>query len=576
MAQSLQPAVAAPRQGHPDGAAEASAVERCVYVADQHWRWFLAAMLLCDAALLLYMGRGLTFFYDEWNFVTADFGGGLHSILAGHVGNISVFPVLVYKALFHLAGLNHYPVYRLAVIVLHLLAGTLVFALSARRIGHAPALLAAALILFLGAAWEDLLWPFQIGYLLSITGGLGAWLLLERRDRWGDLAAMACVIVAAGSSSLGIAIIIGLAVELAWQRAWRRGWIVAVPAVLYVLWYLGYGESQITRDGLINAPGFALELMASAFGALVGRALEWGRPLAVLGVLVVARRLSRPVPIPPRLAGLLGAGLCLWIMTAVARSTISAPEASRYTYLGAVVIVLSGVELLNGVAIAPRAVAVGAVLVAVAAATGLTVMRDGADGLRGDSSAVAAELGALEVAAAYAPPGYQPDTLRAPQILAGPYLHTVRAIGSSPADTPSRIASADATSRSAADGVLIALEAPAVTPQSGAVLPAPAEGVRLQSVTGGSQRAQGGCVLLSPVSPGTMTAVLDVGHAGVTVANRGAGPASVAFRRFGEEFHPVEPPVPPRGAARLTVRPDALAVPWQAQVSSASPLVACG
>ncbi len=37
--------------------------------------------------------------------------------------------------------------------------------------------------------------------------------------------------------------------------------------------------------------------MASAFGALNGRALEWGRPLAVLGVAMLALRLARPGPI---------------------------------------------------------------------------------------------------------------------------------------------------------------------------------------------------------------------------------------------------------------------------------------
>ncbi len=95
---------------------------------------------------------------------------------------------------------------------------------------------------------------------------------------------MVCLIVSAGSSSLGIPIMVGVAVELAWLRRWRAGWIVIVPAVLYVVWYLSYGESQITRNGLINAPGFAADLAAAAFGGLIGRGLDWGRPLALLGL----------------------------------------------------------------------------------------------------------------------------------------------------------------------------------------------------------------------------------------------------------------------------------------------------
>ncbi len=542
--------------------------------AERWWRWILAVIMALDAALLLYMGRGLTFFYDEWNFVTGDYGGGLHSILLGHVGNISIFPILVYKVLFHIAGLNHYAVYRIVLIALHLLAVGLIFVLAAERIGHAPALLAAALILFLGAAWEDLLWPFQIGYLLSITGGLGAWWLVQRRGRWHDLAALACVLLAAGSSSLGIAVMIGLAVELAWERDWRRGWIVAVPAALYLLWYLRYGEGQVTRDGLINTPGFAMDLMASAFGALIGRALEWGRPLAVLGVAMLALRLARPGPISPRLAGLLAAAAALWVMTGAARSTISAPETSRYVYLGAVLIVLIGAELLDGVVIGPRAWVVAGILVVVAAVTGLTIMRDGADGLRGDSRAVAAELGALQVAAAYAPPGYQPDPLRAPQILAGPYLHTVRAIGSSPADPPSKMAAADPGTRALADDVLIALEDPTVMP-GGTAQPAPASPVPLLALSGGSRSARDGCLELVPAAAASMSATLQVGGAGIVVRNLGSAPASVAYRRFGEEFHPVQPALVPGAQGLLSVDPDGLSVPWQAQLTSPSALLVC-
>ena len=157
-----------------------------------------------------------------------------------------------------------------------------------------------------------------------------------------------------------------------------------------MLWYLGYGESQVTESSLIHAPPFAMDLMASATGALAGRGLDWGRPLAIAGVIALVWRLARPGPVSPRLAGLLAAGLSLWAITAATRSTISAPETSRYVYLGAVVIVLIGVEMLRARVLTPRVVGLATVLVAIAAVTGLTVMRGGANGLREDSHAVAA------------------------------------------------------------------------------------------------------------------------------------------------------------------------------------------
>jgi hypothetical protein len=48
--------------------------------------------MLLAAVLLLYMGRGLSFFYDDWDFVTHDYGGGIHSLLVAHVGKHFVLP----------------------------------------------------------------------------------------------------------------------------------------------------------------------------------------------------------------------------------------------------------------------------------------------------------------------------------------------------------------------------------------------------------------------------------------------------------------------------------------------------
>jgi hypothetical protein len=572
------PASAPPSERHgavPPGRRAPLSLEGALGWAERSWAWLLGALMLLDAALLLYMGRGLTFFYDEWDFVTHDFGGGLHSLLVAHVGNISVFPVAVYKLLFHLVGLNHYAVYRLVVIVLHLLCAGLVFVLAARRLPRVQALLAAALILFLGAAWEDLLWAFQIGYMLSIVGGLGAWVMLERGTRAGDAAAMLCLIVSAGSSSLGIAVMAGVAVELAWRRQWRRGWLVLVPAALYLLWYLGHGESQVTSSSLIAAPGFAADLAAAAFGALIGRGLEWGRPLAVLGILLLVRRLARPLPVSARLAGLIATGLVLWAITAAARSTISPADSSRYTYLGAVVIVLVGVELLRGIELSPRAVALAAALVAFFAVTGLTVMHAGAAGLRSTSKTLTAELGALELAAAYAPPDYQPDPQRAPQTMAGPYLHTVRAIGSSPADTPAEVAASDSTSRAAADAVLLALYAPLPRPlgtsRPSRLAPAPA----LTSLSGAAPARHGACVQLTPLAHASTVADLTLPSGGVVIRDEGAASASLALRRFGDSFDAIAQPAAAHSAQLLTVPADAAGVPWQLQLASTSPISLC-
>jgi hypothetical protein len=556
---------------------ESSRLEGVIGLIERRWRWALTGLLLADALLLLYMGRGLSFFYDDWDYAIHDYGGGIHSLLEPHNGHLSVVPIAIYKVLFHVVGLNHYAVFRLVVLALHLTCGVLVFVLAARRVDRVAALLAAALILFLGAAWEDLLWAFQMSYLLSVAAGLACWVLLERReDRRSEILVMLCLIVALGSSSLGIAVIVGIAVEMAWRKRWRSAWVVVVPVLLYAIWYLGYGESELTKNGLINAPGFVEDLAAAAFGGLLGRALEWGRPLALLGSLVVLRRLARPLPVTARFVGLLATGLALWIITAAARSDISQPETSRYIYLGAIVIVLTGVELLAEVTITPRATALATLLVACFAVTGLTVLHNGATALRGDSRTVTAELGALELAAAHAPPDYRPDTLRAPQITAGPYLHTVRSIGSSPADAPAQIAAANTASRAAADAVLLALAAPVLRPQSSISSPSRGPVPAMLSLVGGTQSRHGGCAQLTPSTGAPMAAVVALPGSGVTIDNEGSQPAALALRSFGEAFDQIPGQAAPHGVTSLSPQPGDARVVWQLQVTATSRIAICG
>jgi hypothetical protein len=556
--------------------AGADGLARTVAFVDRNWRWFLGGLMCADVALLLYMGRGLTFFYDDWDYVIHDYGGGIHSLLTPHNGHLSIIPIAIYKVLFHLVGLNHYAVFRLVLIGLHLMCAGLVFVLAARRVSRVPALLAAALILFLGVAWEDLLWAFQMDYLLSIAAGLLALVLLERTDRRGEVGVMLCLIVALGSSGLGIPVVIAVAAEMAWLRRWRSAWVVIVPVLLFALWYLSYGESEITEVGLINSPGFSEDLMAAAFGAVIGRSLEWGRPLALLGCLILLRQMVRTTPVSSRLVGLLAMGISLWIIMAVARSTISAPETGRYVYFGAVVIVLVGAELARGIVLAPRLVAVIAVLVLISAITGLTSLHSGSVGLRGNSEAVAAELGALELAASHAPARYQPDAQRAPQIEAGPYLHTVRAIHSSPADSPSAILAADPASRAAADGVLLTLYAPVLEPLRAAGAQAAGSPPAVSSLSGATELGRGTCTTIAPLAGATATANVELPPGAVVIRDEGSSPASVALRRFGESFDPLSTGAAPHSAALLSMPRDSASVPWQMQVVSSSQLSLCG
>ena len=138
----------------------------------------LGLLMAIAGAALMYVGGGLTFVNDEWAFIYTRREWTLDVFLQPHVEHLVLFPVGVYKALFATVGLTEHWVYRLTVVGAHLVCVALVFVLARRRVGDGLALAASVLILFLGSAYENLLWPFQVGLVASVAAGLGTLLML--------------------------------------------------------------------------------------------------------------------------------------------------------------------------------------------------------------------------------------------------------------------------------------------------------------------------------------------------------------------------------------------------------------
>ena len=209
----------------------------------------LAVAIGAAGVVLLYAGRHLTFFYDEWTFVLLRRGGSISTYLDPHNGHLSLFPVVIYKLLFKLVGLRHYWPYRAVLVALDLASSVLLYALAARRIGRWLAIAPALLLALIGSAYQDLVWPFQIGFVGSVAGGLGALLVIEARaaTRKSDALATVLVIYSVASSSVGLAFAVAVAVALLVRGEWRRGLvIIGIPLVLYAIWYAGWGMSQPT------------------------------------------------------------------------------------------------------------------------------------------------------------------------------------------------------------------------------------------------------------------------------------------------------------------------------------------
>ncbi|MEA2455604.1 MAG: hypothetical protein QOI45_1866, partial [Thermoleophilaceae bacterium] len=145
-----------------------------------------AGLLVVAGVFLMHQTRGNTLLSDEWRWAVERLDNDVGTFLTPHNDHLSLVPVAIYKVLFATVGIGNYVPYRLLVTAGHLGCVALLFAYASRRVGGWLALLAAALILFLGPGWQNMLWPFQIAWLISIGAGIGALLLLDRDDRAGD------------------------------------------------------------------------------------------------------------------------------------------------------------------------------------------------------------------------------------------------------------------------------------------------------------------------------------------------------------------------------------------------------
>jgi hypothetical protein len=502
-------------------------------------------VLMAVAAVLLYRkGLGLTFFFDEWSIVTERRGWDLDTFMRPHNEHIALLPIAVFKLLFVTVGLEPYWIYRVAAIVVHLVCVAVLFILLRRRLGDWPAVIGAAFILFLGSAWEDLLWPFQIGFVGSIAAGLGVLLALESRSRGADALAAFLLVVSLACSSIGLPFAVAVFVDVVLRPGWRaRLWVPLTPLALWGLWYLTYGKDGVLQgttlgmralleSNLPKMPAFVADMVASGFAALVGLGLEWGRPLALAALIVVLVQLGRGAPVPARLAAVLALGVTYWGLTAAFRAQNQGAEAaSKYTYLSAVVILLIAAELLRGTRIPRRAVVLVGLILVFGSVANFRRLQEGADLLHDSSSHVAAELAAVQLAAQHVDPDYQPDPVRAPAIRAGPYLEAVDELGS-PADTPNEVLGRPEPVRQTADDVLI--HALRIGPFRARPLTA-ATTPRVVSAEGKVER-RAPCVVFRP--SGAPSSVELRTEADLVAGNEGNTAAEYRLRSFADGYPP--------------------------------------
>jgi hypothetical protein len=296
----------------------------------------VGAVIVCGA--LLWLARAYTFYFDEWSFITQAPDATFTWIFRPHNEHPAVLFRIVYAALLHTAGLKTYVPYMVVLLALHAANVLLMFELVRRRTGELVGVCAAALLLVLGAGWEDFLWAFQIAWLASTALGLAMLLaLLDRRF------VVAAILLAASLafSGIGVVFAIAAAVYLGLGRDRRQAlWLIPV-ALLVLAWYVFFGYTgnhpnpPPTAANVFLLPAYVSWGVAQSAGGVIGigGAAAWivlAAAVAVTGWSWWRRRTDAfAVSIAVSLIG-------FYVVTGLTRAQLGWQQSgsSRYVYIG--------------------------------------------------------------------------------------------------------------------------------------------------------------------------------------------------------------------------------------------------
>jgi hypothetical protein len=520
-----------------------------------------------SAAVLLALGSKLTFLLDDWEFLLYRPGLTAHAILDPHGEHISIAPILIYKVLLATVGMDSSLPYLAVDVALVVATAFLLFVYLRRRVDPWLALLGTAIVLTLGPAYDDLIWDFQMGFTGSLAFGLGAILMLERRDGRGDALACGLLTIGITFSSLGLPFIAAAAVDVALRDdRLRRLYVVAVPALLYVVWWIGWGHTADTAFSLHNVattPEFVFDAAAGVFASLFGLVqtsggvaaaqFDWGKPLLVVALGIGAWRLSRIGRLPRELWIVLALAGTFWILAGFNVKPGRGPTESRYLLPGAVFVLMIVGELLRGVRV-PRVGVATAYLAGVAVvASNISVLHEAYLAYRNTSELIRADLGSLEIARDRIAFPVRLDEDIADTAYVGvtssAFLPAADRYGS-PADDPGQIAAAPDPARVAADKVLGRALFIGLSPTGGAL-----RNCRRVQAPGGILR----------VPPG-----------GLAIRTSSRAGAQLSLRRFATGSYPVVlPPLAPGQARALRIPTDRATEPWELALQSHGTTAVC-
>jgi hypothetical protein len=528
----------------------------------------LAAMALA-AAYIVTLGSKLSFLLDDWGYIVLRRGTEFENWVRPDNEHFVAGPMTVWKLLIATFGIDSMLPFKLVSTALFLLGVWFLYLWVRRRVGEWVALIGMVALLFCGAAFDDLLWFASITFLGSLLGGLAMLVALDRQDRTGDRLACLGLTFSLLFSSLWVAFAAGAALDVFLRRRERpwlgRVFIVAIPALIYVAWWIGWGheaESALSLHNVVRSPIWVFDSIAAALAALLGLAipaegitqpngLDWGRPLAAVLLPLALWRLWKMPRVPRSLWVVIAIALVYWFLGGFDVKPGRDASASRYQYPGGAFVLMITAGLLDGVRFQRRLLIPALVVLAAAVVPNSVFFHEAYESYRRTSQIERADLAALEITRPRVDPAFRieeedADTGYVP-LEAGPYFEARDADGL-PAYTEAELAEAPEHARVPGDKVMAA-----------------ALGVKLAPGRIGKSCHP------APIDGGALVLPLDRGGAALIAAK----PLQLALGRFSESFPVALAELRPGTWATLRIPPDLSPQPWKLRVRGEGQLTIC-
>jgi len=306
----------------------------------------------------------MTFFWDEWDFVSYARGWNIALLMQPHNEHWSTVPLLLWKFLFVSVGIHSHIPYEAINLVAHISAVLLLFLIVRSRSGSIPAFAAAVILLFLGSGGTNIVWAFQIGFVGAVAFGLLAMALLVGEPSFPNRALLASVALTCSlmCSADGLPFLVAIAIELLLDARRRRFLFALIPpSIAFAEWFLAFGAGLPGTPGapcpscapagfsadvpnhpvglsyVLTLSDFVITGLEATISGVFG-AIDMGAALLPIVAFVLATTWFRQRKAGSWQVGIL-AGLLSWfILTSLGRAQngSSAAEEPRYLYVGAV------------------------------------------------------------------------------------------------------------------------------------------------------------------------------------------------------------------------------------------------